>query len=198
MDKNNIEKLNKVGLIENNQKNELYNELVQFYKKSIEIYLDKILNLSEIENEFLSKINYPIIPSNEFIKQFEVNSIWKIFYLKNEIFLERLSEEELLNLKKAYELKSIDINFIKNTYQRVTKYYENYPNNYYVHYPHTYEDTYVMNNSLFLLIIVDIFQNQINNFQEFYFDVMNKLNDLQERLKTLGKNINLEVKYIYN
>ena len=171
-----LEKLTSVGLIEK----------------------DKILNLSIIENEFLSKINYPIIPSNEFLKKYEVNSIWKIFYLKNEFFIERLSIDELAYLKEKYKEKSIDVEFIKSTYSKITKYYDNYPDNYYVHYPNTYEDTYVMNNSLFLIILVDIFQNKIDDFQEFYLDTINKLDKLQDEIKQRAKDISLEIIYMIN
>ena len=193
-----LEKLTSVGLIENNKKNNLYYELVNFYKQALEMYLDKILNLSIIENKFLSKINYPIIPSNEFLKKYEVNSIWKIFYLKNEFFIERLSIDELAYLKEKYKEKSIDVEFIKSTYSKITKYYNNYPDNYYVHYPNTYEDTYVMNNNLFLMILVDIFQNKIDDFQEFYLDTINKLDKLQDEIKQRAKDISLEIIYMIN
>ncbi len=193
-----INKLISLGLIENNQKNKLYYELKNYYKQSLEKYLDKILNLSIIENEFLSKINYHIIPSNEFLKKYEVSSIWKIFYLKNEFFIERLSNDELIYLKEKYATKSIDEDFIKKTYLKVTKYYEDYPDNYYVHYSNTYEDTYVMNNSLLLVIIVDIFQSKIDNFKEFYFDTITKLTKLQDEIKQRAKDFSLEIIYMIN
>lgn len=198
MNNNFIDKLISVGLIENNQKSNLYYELKSFYKQSLEKYLDKILNLSIIENKFLSKIKYSIIPSNEFLKKYKVNSIWKIFYLKNEFFIERLSIDELIYLKEKYDAKSIDDEFIKNTYLKVTKYNENYPDNYYVHYPETNEDTYVMNSSLFLLIIVDIFQCEIDSFKEIYFDIIEKLNQLQSEVKENAKDISLEIIYMFN
>ena len=181
-------------------KNE-YNDLVNFYKKSFEVYLDKTLNLSEVEQEFLKKVKYPISPSKEFIKNFNVESIWQIFYIKNNFFIERLNNEELVYLKKSYENQNLDENFyhfIKQTFPKVTKYYEKYPDEYYVHYPYTTEDTFVMNGSIFLIIIVDIFQNKTDDFKEFYFEIINKLSNLQEDLIKKGKEINLEVKYLYN
>ena len=55
-----------------------------------------------------------------------------------------------------------------------------------------------MNGSIFLIIIVDIFQNKTDDFKEFYFEIINKLSNLQEDLIKKGKEINLEVKYLYN
>ncbi len=195
------DKLNSLGLLENKEKNKLYYELVKFYKHYLEKYIDNKLDLSTIENKFLNDINYLIKPSEEFLKKYKVSSMWNIFYINNEIYLERLDDEELSYLIKVYESKKIDgefYEFIKRSYGKITKYIEDCPDDYYIHYPNTYEDKYVLNNSIFLLIIVDIFQNEIDNFKEFYFDIIKKLDKLQDEVKEKVLDVPLEVTYMFN
>ncbi len=101
---------------------ELYINLYYAYSVLFNQYINVLLNLKEYDNE-LKDLN-PVKDENMDIYQYLSKDSLKYIYIRNNIYVERLSDEEKEFLMKCIsdinEMPSVDVyNFIKNTYRKV-------------------------------------------------------------------------------
>ena len=101
---------------DNRLNEEAFLELQFKYRKGISLYLSQFINFKKIDEE-IEKIGIPIIEDSEY-NFYHRNSFFgsKYLYLRNNIHLERLSDEELEKLK---EDGFNELNFYKDTYEKV-------------------------------------------------------------------------------
>ena len=113
--------LNKLNSAELNNYIELYCKYRQLFTE----FLIKKLNLKEYDNIIgNSNLNIPVTPEeNMDIYQYFSSNILKYVYVRNNIYIERLTQEEIEYLKKIDSLEignNTDVlNFINSTYKKV-------------------------------------------------------------------------------
>ena len=110
----------------NNESKQEYLKLYLLYYNLLYKYLIPKLNLKHYDNMLLNSDNifYQVPLENMDLYQRIGSNYLKYFYLRNNIYIERLSKEELDFLKKKLlsnnnELDNETTTFIKNTYQKV-------------------------------------------------------------------------------
>ena len=108
-----------------NEDTSIYDELVYKYKYVLEYYINSIINLSKYEKEIDSSNLY--IGKN--IKYKKLNNYLNLDYLFliNNLFVEKLSMEDINLLKNSFNKDNITdnlINLIKRTYKDII--YDNY------------------------------------------------------------------------
>ena len=100
--------------------NGLYRSLLNQYLKQLVLgNYDKILSSSDLS--FV-----PVATEEQDFYQYYSNNDLKYYYVRNNIFVERLSDEELNYLKSRiitnnFTLQSEDVTFVRNTFSKVIK-----------------------------------------------------------------------------
>ena len=94
-----------------------YFDNVKIYSNYLEVYLSDKLNLKEIEKA-LEESKLSFIPVEEDKDIYQEDSIFKYFYLRNYLHIEKLTEEETEILTKPLSMSEI-ISFVESTYKKV-------------------------------------------------------------------------------
>lgn len=146
-----------------------------YYRFHLEEYLYEILNLKEIDNKIKSlnaNINY-----NNFYKDIS-NLDMDFVFIRNNIFLDRLTQEEFIKFKELYnseehnELKD----FIENTYKKLIIFDTNISSDKVVNYDPLYGRFLAHNNALVIGIIADNNEELINYLKQKEEEYSNILN----------------------
>ena len=106
-----------------NTNQENYLRLYEIYSNLLIQYFIKYYNLKEFDDVLLKdKRNFEKVSTNDMdIYQYLSSEYLNYIYLRNNIYIERLSDEELIYLSKIkdYSLNKENEEFIRNTYLRV-------------------------------------------------------------------------------
>ena len=105
----------------NDEQKELYLGLVEKYNNFVLEFLDKEYNLKDVDNSFAdSPLGYKEVEKEDCdIYQDMAKNKYKYFYLRSNLYIERLSKEEIEYLKNINEYNDDVNNFLKSTIMKV-------------------------------------------------------------------------------
>ena len=153
----NFEKLNAHHFLQNGVVSEEFWQLNFYYRKVVEKYLDTLLHLTDIDSQLKDLLGSKVYDKKEKEIYFRISS-FDTFFLINNIYLERLSEEEMAFLKNKYHQNVLDeeiTQFVKNTLKKVLKNKENYDDKMKIHLEGTLPSDYVPNTSFVIKFTYD-------------------------------------------
>ncbi len=183
---------------------ELYLQMYTVYRELLSKYLIHLLDLTTYDNEIKnSKLQFKQIEiSNMDIYQKFDSDKLNYFYLRNNIYLERLSSEEynfLYNKMLSghkFDLDEETIAFIENTFKKVT--FEDVNRNGYItntNYGPEILEYIVPNNSIIIGFRYDVFNIQYENDQDWSIYLKKQqvyFNELVQKIEKKCRDLNLE------
>lgn len=191
----------------NLNKDEEYLRLSTIYRFLLNEYI-KELKIGEYENKVSdSNLNFiPILDSKKDFYQYYDNSNLKYYYVRNNIYLERLTEEELkyLSNKQDFIYNDNDRKFVSDTFKKVIKEeVKNLNEPFETSFGPASSTYFAQNNALVIGFRYDKFNDNGMNDDEFEQHYENQCRfyyNLNEQLESeLGKVLNMPVSVIeYN
>lgn len=199
--------IEKMSSSDDNTNREDYRELENIYKKYFEIYLNSQINLKGYDELIKnSELDFGILQQKVNIKSnLEEYLNLNYFYILNNFYIEKLTDEEKLILRSNNEEEIF--NLIKNTYKNIITYTrEDIPNKRFkINYTFsTSKESFSYNDELVVAIYygkntIDLIskENYLDNYhkkQEFLNDLSNNLsNDIKSKLDLDSKIIYLKI-----
>lgn len=117
----NINLANEKGLANDGKLNSIYYMVQSKYYRFFEEFLNKKLNLSSLESLLESKNqNFKAVPEEE-MDIYQYLSSLKYFYIRNTLFIENLSREDIKKILDNDEMNDDIENIIATTYKSVIK-----------------------------------------------------------------------------
>ncbi len=143
------------------------------YKYVLDNYLNKILNLKELDNEIA--IENKDNKFSNFYKELSSLNLNNVF-IRNNIFLDRLTNEEFQNYQKIYESKDLNNleNFVINTYKKLIIFSSNIDNQKQVNYE-PLDSFLACNNALVIGVLSeknDVIDNIILEREKEYSNIL--------------------------
>ncbi|MCI9433721.1 MAG: hypothetical protein HFI86_00400 [Bacilli bacterium] len=186
----NMQEANNKGLITDNNLNENYFKVLTLYKKILNKYLVDTLNLKKYDGIIkTSELNFiPNSKENQDIYQYTSNMGMDYLYIRNNLFIERLTSNQLNLLIDAYDknLVSKDVtDIVISTYKDVIKYYNDKPDSMNVHYGLFNPSFFAPNNSIVIGFNIDLFADNGLNDDEWtgnFFNQMEFINQFQNQM----------------
>ena len=111
--------MEKKGFIDNNDVNEKFSILYKKYYSFLEKYLDKIIDIRKNDKLIESNQNNFQTVEKKDMDLYQDLSSFKYFYLRNTLYIERLSDSELELLEKKETYDDEVNNLIATTYKKV-------------------------------------------------------------------------------
>ena len=146
-----------------------------YYKYYLERFIEQVLNLKEIKEKIISLK----IENQTSIFYQKLSSIEGHIFIRNNIFLDRLTEEEFEKLVKAINEKNQEDlqNIVKDTYKKLIVFDEQYELDRDVTYE-SFVKTIVKNNALVIGLMVseienENFNNYLKNKEQEYESILN-------------------------
>lgn len=156
----NIKELEKNNWYQNGKLSEEFIILYQMYYKLLEKYIDKALNITEMDQIIKeSQFHFKEVDSKE-KDIYQTFSEFSYFYLRNTLYIEKLDELELQELKKKISSNDTTLDedtelLIKNSYEKVIT-TDNVEKSTMINYgPHNAKEYYAQNNALVLGVRYD-------------------------------------------
>ncbi len=111
--------LEKKGFMDSNDLNEKFSSIYKKYYLFLEKYLNEVLNISKIDNLVsMNDTNMEPVDKKDMDIYQDLSSN-KYFYIRNTLYIEKLTEDEI-NLLNTKEIFDDDIrSLIKNSYKRI-------------------------------------------------------------------------------
>lgn len=200
-----MEEANTKSLVSNGELNENYFKVLIIYKKILNKYLSEILNLKKYD-ELLKNSKFKYVPNlkeNYDIYQYTSNMEMDYFYVRNNLFIERLNNEQIDKLKHCYDNNQLTqdaYNIIKDTYKDVIKYYKDKPNEMNVPYGPFNPSFFAPNNSIVIGLYIDYFaENGLNDneWKKNFFNQKLEVNNLIKQMQDeFSKSIDIPVTII--
>lgn len=182
------------------QKKETYLKLYSIYSYLLNQYLIKKLNLKEYDTILANwKINFPVIQENNMdIYQYLSSGLLKYFYLRNNIYIERLSKEDTDYLYNIYNTKNLNLDeekekFIERTYLNIIL---EEPNqiNHYINYGPDNSNYFKPTNAIIIGFRFDEYLNHnIKTWPETHYEQLEIVNNLLEIVKYDINKLNLSI-----
>ncbi len=201
----NMQEANNKGLTNGNDLNENYFKVIILYKKILNKYLVDTLDLKKYDNLIkTSELKFiPNAKENQDIYQYTSNMGMDYLYIRNNLFIERLTKEQIDFLIKAYEQNITSkevIDLVVNTYKDVIKYYYDKPDSMNVEYGPFSPSFFAPNNSIVIGLNVDLFADNGISDSEWkanYFNQLRFINQLQHEMShELGSKLDIPVTII--
>ena len=179
-----IKTLEKKGWYQNGQMTKEFVELYKGYYVFLEKYLDKILDISEMD-QIIKESKFHLKEVDEQDKDiYQSFSNFSYFYLRNTLYIENLDELELQQLKKKIDSKDEMLDYdtemmIKQSYEKVIT-TTNVENATFINYgPHSSYQYYAQNNAIVLGVRYDPEYNASENNPDYNDDAWDENNDRQ-------------------
>lgn len=179
-----IKALEKKGWYQNGKITKEFIEIYKAYYSFLAKYLDKILNISEMD-KILKESKFHLKEVEEQDKDiYQSFSSFSYFYLRNTLYIERLDELELQQLKKKIDSKDEILDYdtemmIKQSYEKVIT-TTNVENVTFINYgPYSSRQYYAQNNAIVLGVRYDPEYNASENNPDYSDDAWDENNDRQ-------------------
>lgn len=201
----NMQEANNKGLITDNNLNENYFKALILYKKILNKYLVDTLNLKNYDDIIkTSELNFiPNSKENQDIYQYTSNMGMDYLYIRNNLFIERLTSNQLNLLIDAYDknITSEDVtDIVISTYKDVIKYYNDKPDSMNVEYGPFNPSFFAPNNSIVIGLNVNLFANNgLHNkeWEENFFNQTKFINQFKHQMsEELGSKLDIPVTII--
>lgn len=186
----NMQEASTKGLVTNNELNENYFKVLILYKKILNKYLVDTLDLKKYDDIIkTSELNFiSNSKENQDIYQYTSNMGMEYLYIRNNLFIERLTSEQLNLLIEAYDknITSEDVtDIVISTYKDVIKYYNDKPDSLNVEYGPFNPFFFAPNNSVVIGLNIDLFADNglnDNEWKENYFNQMEFISKFQNQM----------------
>lgn len=190
----NMQEANDKGLITNNELNENYFKVLILYKKILNKYLVDTLNLKKYDDLIkTSELNFiPNSKDNQDIYQYTSNMGMDYLYIRNNLFIERLTSDQISLLIDAYDKNITSKNvtdLVISTYQDVIKYYNDKPDSMNVEYGPFNPSFFAPNNSIVIGLNVDLFADNGLNDTEWLTNYSNQMNFINQFHNQISKEL---------
>lgn len=186
----NMQEANNKGLITYNNLNDNYFKVLILYKRLLNKYLVDTLNLKKYDDMIKNnELNFiPNTKEDYDIYQYTSNMGMDYLYIRNNLFIERLTSNQLNLLIEAYDqnVASKDvIDIVTSTYKDVIRYHNDKPDSLNVKYGPFNPSFFAPNNSIVIGLNVDLFADNgldDNEWKENFFKQMKFINDFQNQM----------------
>lgn len=179
-----IKSLEKKSWYQNGKITKEFVDLYKGYCGLLEKYLDKMLDISEMD-QIIKESNFHLKEVDEKDKDiYQSFSNFSYFYLRNTLYIEKLDELELQQLKKKIDSKDEILDYdtemmIKQSYEKVIT-TTNVENATFINYgPHSSYQYYAQNNAIVLGVRYDPEYNASENNPDYNDDAWDENNDKQ-------------------
>lgn len=174
------------------------NELYSYYRYNLDLYLKQLLHLNELNNVLKQYNNNPKTGVYKEISYLNLDNI----FIRNNVFLERLTNEELKELKELYNQNALEKtrDFVKKTFKKLIIFNIDYSIENAVNYDPLHDGLLTYNNALVIGVYADN-QNIITYLKDKekeYSDILNIpvniiiwQNEYNQKIKHL-ENLNLK------
>lgn len=201
----NIDEATQKGLAENGILNSKFYKCAAIYKSILDTLLYKKLDLKYYDDLF---INDPLkfccnAPENYDVYQYISNMGMKFLYIRNNLFVERLSSDQINRLVFDYDksaLTSESVQIVEQTYADVIKYYTDKPDTMNVEYGPFNPSFFAPNNSIVIGVNIDFFADNglhDNEWKENFFNQTGKSNKILKKIgNDLGNRLSIPVTVI--
>ena len=186
-----MEEAEKKDLAANGAFNSSFYKCVSVYKTILDVILYKALDLKYYDDLF---VNDPLnflcnAPENYDVYQYISNMGMKFLYIRNNLFVERLSAEQISKLIYDYDKSTISPEseeIVKQTYAETIKYYADKPNSMNVNYGPFNPNFFAPNNSVVVGVNIDIFTNNglsDAEWKENFFKQLERMSEILSQIR---------------
>ena len=190
----------------NDKQKEMFNEIYYTYNKLLYTYFSRYSSILKIE-EKMDNSDLFFVKLDDLKKDFyqkNSNDIFKYIYVRSNLHVYRLSNEEINFLISKYNNQNYDIdnntiNFLKNTINRVVTEIDNNHSTFDINYgPSIYKNVYAQNDNLVIGIRYEYINNGLDdkewvtNYEKQMDYIDNTINDIKSDIERLF-NINVTV-----
>lgn len=185
----------------NSEEKDIYLKLYSTYSCLLTQYLMNKLTLKECDNVLSNyKIDFPTVSErNMDIYQYLSSNFLKYFYIRNNIYLERLSQEDKQYLNNIYTNEDFELtkekeNYIERTYLNIITEEQN-ATNHYINYGPDSSEYYKPSNAIIIGVRFDeYFNSMAEDWPQKHLEQLEIINDLIEIIEKTAKKLNLPVK----
>lgn len=201
----NIDEAAKKGLAENGILNSKFYKCTAIYKSILDTLLYKKLDLKFYDDLY---INDPLkfccnTPENYDVYQYISNMGMEFLYIRNNLFVERLSIDQINRLVFDYDKSALtpeSVQIVEQTYADIIKYYTDKPDTMNVEYGPFNPCFFAPNNSIVIGVNIDFFSdNGLHDYEweKNFFNQMGRSNEILKKIENeLGKKLSIPVTVI--
>jgi len=186
-----IKEAKKKGLVKYGILISRFYKCVSVYKPILDVILYKELDLKYYDDLF---VNDPLeficnTPENYDVYQYISNMGMKFLYIRNNLFVERLSIDQINNFVSDYDKSNISkesVEIVKQTYKDIIKYYTDKPDTMNVEYGPFNPYFFAPNNSVVIGVNIDFFSDNglsDDKWKENFFNQMSKANEILDNMR---------------